>query len=313
MSANIRVLVLGGSGFVGRHAVRALLDAGAEVLIGSRDPQNMSGHLPSAASKCVRRPIRLEELTDVERWPDIIDDVQVVLNCVGILRQRGSSTYDKVHHLAPEALAAACAALDRRLVHVSALGLNKDARSRFLTSKLAGEGRIRNSGADWIIARPSLIDGEGGFGARWLRGIAQLPLYAAPMDAKGRIAALDVEDLGEALAKLCLASADELKLAESREFELGGVEHFEFRDYISGLRRNYTDRPIMRIPVPGFAARLFAHFCDVIHFTPFSFGHWELLRRDNVPATNRLPELLGRDPVSVAPRRADPCVGTDCA
>lgn len=302
MIALTRVLVLGGSGFVGRHTVEALLHAGAAVVVGTRDPVRMSGHLPAAAVDCERRQIKFEELTEPEGWPDLIDDVHVVLNCVGILRQRGRSTYDRVHHRAPEALAAACAALGKRFVHVSALGLHPGAKSRFLTSKLAGEGRIRNSGADWIIARPSLLDGEGGYGARWLRGISRLPVYAAPMDARGRIAALDVGELGEALARLCLALPAELRLDESREFELGGVEHLEFRDYIAGLRRNYTQRPNLRIPVPGVAARLFAHVCDAVHFTPFSYGHWELLRRDNVPTHNRLPELLGRDPQPVAPR-----------
>ncbi len=263
----------------------------------------MSGHLPASGEGCERRQVRLEEFLQSDQWPDLIGDVDTVLNCVGILRQRGSSTYDKVHHRAPAALAAASAELGKRFVHVSALGLHSDARSRFLTSKLAGEAQVRGSGADWIIARPSLVDGEGGFGARWLRSISRLPFYAAPMDACGRIAALDAGDLGEALARLCVAPADELDVDRSREFELGGTEAYEFRDYIAGLRRNYTSRLILRIPVPGLLSRLFAHLCDGLHLTPFSFGHWELLRRDNVPSPNRLPELLGREPVRVAPRR----------
>ena len=300
---NVKVLVLGGSGFVGRHAVSALIDEGAEVIVGTRNPSRMSGRLPASAAHCERREIRLETLTDVDRWPDLIDDVDTVLNCVGILRQRGRSTYDRVHHRAPEALAATCAALGRRLVHVSALGLSTAAKSRFLTSKIAGEERIRWSGADWIIVRPSLIDGEGGFGARWLRGVSRLPVYAVPMDAGGRIAALDAHDLGEALARLCLDGAVSLDLGRSRIFELAGPTALIFRDYIAGLRRNYTDAPSLPVPVPGFVARLFAHLCDVLHVTPFSFGHWELLRRDNVADPNRLPELLGRQPVDVAPRR----------
>jgi NADH dehydrogenase len=302
LSSDIKVLVLGGSGFIGRHAVAALLQRGAQVIIGTRNPDRMSGRIPEVAGDCERREIRLESLVDVEHWPDLIDDVDTVLNCVGILRQRGASSYDRVHHLAPEALAATCAALGKRLVHVSALGLHADARSRFLTSKLAGEHRIRMSGADWVLVRPSLIDGEDGFGARWIRGIAKLPFYAAPMDAGGRIAALDADDLGEALARLCLDSATELDLGRSRVFELGGTEALVFRDYVTGMRRNYTAAPHLRIPVPGLLARLFAHLCDVFHVTPFSFGHYELLKRDNVPEPNRLPELLGRQPIAVAPR-----------
>ena len=66
----------------------------------------------------------------------------------------------------PTALARACRELPKRFVHVSALGLHADARSRFLTSKLAGEVAIKTSGAHWAIVRPSLLDGEGGCGAR---------------------------------------------------------------------------------------------------------------------------------------------------
>ena len=249
------------------------------------------------------REVRMERLTAEADWLPLIDDVDAVLNCVGILRQRGRETYARVHRDAPEALAHACKRRGRRLVHVSALGLDEPARSRFLTSKLEGEQAIRRAGGDWILARPSLLDGIGGFGAGWLRGIARLPLFVAPADAQGRIAALDVGELGEALARLALGSRAELRLDDSRVFELGGTESWRFRDYIFALRRTYTDAPAFCVPIPGIAARLAAHLCDVLHFTPFSFGHWELLRRDNVPRHNRLPELLGREPISVVSRQ----------
>jgi len=292
----ITVLVLGGSGFVGRHAVAALLDERVNVVIGTRSPGQINDKLPSAALSCEHRSAQLETLLNDSDWTALIDDVDVVLNCVGILRQRGQSTYDKVHHLAPAALARACASVGKRMVHVTALGLHAAAGSRFLTSKLLGEGAIKSTDADWILARPSLLDGVGGFGARWLRGVAQLPFFFAPTNANGHIAALHVEDLGQALARLCMASAAELRLDASREFDLGGEQTFIFKDYIRALRRRYTDKPSLCIPVPAFAARLFAHTCDVVHFSPFSYGHWELLARDNKPAHNRLPELLQRAP-----------------
>ncbi len=291
-----KVLVLGGAGFVGRHAVAALLDAGAGVVIGSRFPDSRG------VREAPRRQTRLERLTSAADWRPFIDDVDAVLNCVGILRQRGKETYDLVHHRAPTALAEACRDQQKRFVHVSALGLDMPSRSRFLTSKLAGEKSIRETGGDWIIARPSLLDGVGGFGAAWLRAIARLPVYVAPADAKGHIAALDVSDLGKALARLSLDSAEELNLDDSRIFELGGIQSWQFRDYIDALRKTYTDKPALCLPLPGIVARAGAHLLDMLHFSPFSFGHWELLRRDNKPTRNRLPELLGRDPVSVVSR-----------
>lgn len=291
-----RVLVLGGSGFIGRHAVDALLERAVPVTIASRQPASIAPKLGQAASECPRREVRLEGLLDVNAWRPVISDFDVVLNCVGILRQRGASTYDRVHRQSPAALAAACAALGKRFIHVSALGLHATARSRFLTSKLKGEVLIQKSDADWIIARPSLLDGVGGFGASWLRGVAKLPFFFAPSNANGQIAALHVEDLGAALARLAVASSKELRLEESREFDLGGEQSYRFSDYIRLLRRRHTDKNSFCIPVPAFAARIFAHACDLVHFSPFSFGHWELLARDNMPAPNRLRELLQRAP-----------------
>jgi NADH dehydrogenase len=291
----MRVLVLGGAGFVGRHAVDALLRHGCEVVIGSRQPHRIGRRIPGLAERCAHRPARLERLTESRDWSALLEDVDVVLNCVGILRQRWRETYRRVHHLAPAALAQACRERNQRLIHVSALGLRPDARSRFLRSKLDGENAVRASGADWFIVRPSLLDGDGGYGAKWLRRIARWPVHALPADATGRIAALHVADLGEALASIALADAQAMD-DDARIVELGGLRSWTLAEYVAAIRSRTTDRPALRWPIPGPLARLGSHLCDLLHVTPFSFGHWELLRRDNCPYANRLQELLGRPP-----------------
>ena len=292
-----RVLVPGGSGFIGRYATGALLEAGADVVIGTRRPGKPSGRLPAAAGSAEQRAIVFEDLVRAEDWRAHVADIDVVVNCVGILRQVRKATYERVHHLAPAALAAACRDRNIPFVHVSALSLSSDAGSRFLTSKWHGEQAIKAAGGDYRIVRPSLLEGPDGFGARWLRGIARLPAFFAPVAATGRIAALDIRDLGEALANLATAASVDTR--RSREFEFGGDVALPFADYIRALRRRHTRATALAIPVPSFAARGFAHFCDLIHWTPFSYGHWELLQRDNVPRENRLAEVLGREPRKV--------------
>ena len=74
---------------------------------------------------------------------------------------------------------------------------------------------------------------------------------------------------------------------------------YTFEGYIRGLRKRYADNAALALRVPGILARAFAHVCDLFHFSPFSFGHWELLCRDNLPMPNRLPELLGKEPDKV--------------
>lgn len=289
-----RVLVLGANGFIGRHAALALQAEGGEIVLAGRHPERDDPRLPAALGACPRRRARFEDLVTPTAWAPLLEGVDAVLNCVGILRPVGRARYAAVHHAAPGALAQACAARGLRLVHVSALGLRADALSGFLRSKWAGEQAIRAAGGDWHLVRPSLLDGPGGFGARWIRRVAQWPLALLPADAVGRMAPLDVRDLGLALARLVLEGH------ARREHELGGSEARTMREHLARMRAPARGPAPPALRLPGLLARLGAHACDALHLTPYSFGHWELLLRDNLPAHDALPELLGRAPRRVA-------------
>lgn len=291
----MRVMVLGGTGFIGRHVAEALRARGHAVVIGTRHPRRALAKLPAGLRDCDLRETHLESLTTRYVWQPLLAEADAVVNSVGILRERGSETYDRVHHMAPAALALACERLGLRLVHVSALGLRREARSRFLRSKLIGERAIAATAADYSIVRPSLLDGEGGFGACWLRRVARWPVHFVPADALGRIAALDVTDLGEAIAMLCEARCR----PEWRVVELGGAARRTMAEYLGALRAVHHERPALCLRVPAPLARVASHICDLLRFSPFSFGHLELLRRDNAPCVNLLPVLLGRNPAPV--------------
>jgi NADH dehydrogenase len=302
-------MVLGGSGFVGRHAAAALRARGHAVVIGTRHPKRALRKLPAALRASLHdvelRETRFESLTTRYIWQPLLGDLDAVVNCVGILRERGSETYDRVHVMAPAALSEACAHLGLRLVHVSALGLRPEARSRFLRSKLIAERKIMASRADYSIVRPALLDGEGGFGAAWLRRVAAWPVHFYPWGARGRLAPLDVRDLGEALAVLCERGGD-----GRREVELGGSAKHTIAEHLGALRAREGNaggmRPVPRVPVPALIARLASEACDLLHLSPLSSGTLELLRRDNLPRVNMLTALIGRAPTPVGGRVPTP-------
>jgi uncharacterized protein YbjT (DUF2867 family) len=290
-----RYLVLGGRGFIGRHCVATLRKAGASVVIGSRRG-NSAG----------RWALPFQHLCRVEDWRAVIAGFDGVINCVGILRERPGQSYQRIHHDAPAALARACAERSIRLLHVSALGLDDPAGSRFIRSKRDGERAMLVVGGELIVLRPSLLEGADGYGARWLRRAARWPLYFPPQSANGRIAALQVDDLAEAVLRLLQLPAAELSThAPGRICELGGNTAYSLCDYLHQLRP-CTLKPARVLTLPHSLARILAHVCDLLHFSPFSYGHLELLGRDNVPRTNALPGLLGRDPSPIGPRMRAP-------
>jgi len=119
-------------------------------------------------------------------------------------------------------------------------------------------------------------------------------MLCLPADANGKIAALDVGDLGEAIAVLCETPGNNL-----REVELGGTDLRTMREHLAAFRCALGYSPALCLLLPPWLARLASHLCDLLHFSPFSYGHLELMRRDNVPQVNRLPEILMREPRKV--------------
>lgn len=292
-TANNKVLVIGGRGFIGRHIAKHLEALDAGVIIGTRGRQR------ELADN--QRVIALHKIQNRSEWLKTIEGVDVVVNTVGILRQRFNESYEQVHHHAVACLADACRIRGTRLIHISALGLEANVNSRFMRSKLAGEEALKHSGADWHIVRPSLVDGDGGFGAKWFRRAASWPVHLVPTNAKGRLAPINVDDLGEAVARLALTP--EATNEADREFDLGGDEHYTLFEYLEALA---PTPPLIKAKIPAFLARLVAHLCDVFHATPYSYGHYELLKYDNLPKRNRLRELLGRPATQVGINRPTP-------
>ena len=281
----MKVLVLGGNGFIGSNIVAKLQFQGAEVIVAGRKTALQSNQLQ----------VKMQNIQQVSDWLPMINSVDVVINSVGILRERKAESYKDIHTYAVKSLANACAQLNVKLIHISAIGLSANAKSGFITSKYWGEQAILASGANAVVVRASLLDGEGGFGAKWFRRVASWPIQFV-MQSPGLVAPLQVSDLGEAVANLALNNLQTPNIIEPSIVELGGSEILSIPAYLQLLRLRDGKRKAFQLDAPKWLVRMISHIFDVFALTPLSFGHFELMQGRNVPVKNWLPILLKRAP-----------------
>lgn len=155
------VLLIGGTGFVGSHVASLLAGRNVRIVVPTRR-RDRAKHLillpmTDVVDADVHDPAVLARL---------MQGVDAVVNCVGVLHSRGGqpwgADFERAHVALPKAIAAAAKAAGvPRVVHVSALGAAADAPSEYLRSKAAGEAALQAGGVPWTVFRPSLIYGDG--------------------------------------------------------------------------------------------------------------------------------------------------------
>ena len=177
----MKILVLGASGFIGRNTAAALRAAGHEVVASS---------------------VRFHAGLQAQDWLPALSGVEAVVNAVGIFRERGAQSFSMLHDTAPRALFQACEIAGvRRVVQISALGADQDARSRFHLSKRRADEFLAAGPLEWTILQPSLVFGEGGSSARLFALLASLPITPVPGKGRQRVQPIHIDDLAEVVVK----------------------------------------------------------------------------------------------------------------
>ncbi len=244
------VTVFGGSGFVGRHTVRALAQRGFRVRAATRRP-DLAGHLQPMGAvgqiHAVQANLRYPE--SVAR---AVAGSDAVVNLVGILINSGAQTFDAVHVAGARTVArAAREAGVRHLVHVSAIGADPGSPGVYGRTKAAGEAAVRQEFTGAAILRPSIIFGpEDAFFNRFAAMARAAPMLPLIGGGRTEFQPVYVGDVAAAIAAACEGNA-----RPGTIYELGGPEVLPFRKLLDKTQE-WTARNRAYLRLPFWLAKL---------------------------------------------------------
>ncbi len=269
------VTVFGGSGFVGRHLVRALARSGWRIRVAVRRP-DLAFHLQPLGRvgqiHAVQANIRNQE--SVNR---AVEGADAVVNLVGILYQSGQQRFDTVHAEGAKAVARAAAAQKAKLVQFSAIGADATSKSAYARTKAAGEEAARAALPDADIVRPSIIFGpEDSFFNRFA-GMARIsPMLPLIGGGKTLFQPVFVGDVAAAVDAVLAGRA-----RPGAIYELGGPEVRSFEDLMKLMLR-IIDRKRLLVPLPFALARFQAAFFELLPKPLLTRDQVRQLEVDNV-------------------------------
>lgn len=271
------VTVCGGSGFVGRHVVRALARRGYSIRVAVRRP-DLAGHLQplGGVGQIVAVQANLRNRDSVDR---AVRGADHVINCVGILFESGRNKFDSVQAFGARAVAEAARAQGAGLTHISAIGADPDSDSDYARTKGYAELAVAEVMPDARIMRPSIIFGpEDGFFNKFA-GMARLA-PALPLVGGGetKFQPVYVGDVAEAVAR----SVDGT-LVPGAIYELGGPRVMTFRQCLEEMLETiHRKRPL--VTLPWGVASLMGKITSLIPFIdpPLTADQVKLLKSDNV-------------------------------
>ncbi|MEM7461579.1 MAG: complex I NDUFA9 subunit family protein [Pseudomonadota bacterium] len=292
------VTVFGGSGFVGRHVVRALAKRGYRVRVAVRRP-DLAFHLQPLGNvgqiKAMQTNLRYQWTVD-----RAVEGADTVINLVGILQATGKQSFSAVQERGAAFVAEAARKQGASLVHVSAIGADRESESEYGRTKGAAEAAVHGAIKDAVIMRPSIIFGpEDDFFNRFASMARMSPFLPLIGGGHTKFQPVFVGDVAEAVAL-----AVDGKARSGKTYELGGPEIVSFRDCLEIMMR-ITDRNRTLVSIPWSIAKSMAKLTGWLPGAPITYDQVVMLESDNVVSDRCVSSKLTLKGLGISPRSMD--------
>jgi NADH dehydrogenase len=268
----MKIFLSGGTGFVGEHLRRALLDRGVEIRLLVR---KKGGSL----EQCVEAVEG--DITLPGTFSHALSGCDAAINLVGIIREfpaRGI-TFERLHvEGAKNMLHAARSAGVRRYIHMSALGARPGAVSAYHRSKFCAEELVCASGLDWTIFRPSIIFGPGDEFVNRLAGfVRSLPAVPVIGDGSYRLQPIAVADVAR-----CFTMALEMPETCGKTYELCGPDRFTYNELLDTIGCVLGRQLVRKVTNPLAIMKVVVPLLQGFSFFPVTMDQILMLLEENI-------------------------------
>jgi uncharacterized protein YbjT (DUF2867 family) len=275
------ILIAGATGFIGRRLVAAMRTAGHRVIIASRHANNNADTISADFTRDL----------DPQTWVPRLAGVDVVINAVGILRERGEQTFESIHTRVPQALFSASATAGvKKVIQISALGAARG-HTGYFASKRAADEYLTALPLAWTIVQPSLVFGAGGASATLFTLLASLPVIPLPGGGEQRVQPIHIDDAVAAIVEIIETSA-----MNRRHVALVGPEALTLRDFLQRLRSRMKLPRARFINIPAALMRASAAIAEVLPGSLLDRETLSMLNAGNTASSEDTQRLLGKAP-----------------
>lgn len=238
----MKILIIGGTGFIGRSVTGRLLLDGHSVTVGTRDVRTVRNCFPSAKPLFVD----MNKMTYHGDWDNITSGIDCIINVAGILQSNTKDSSFAIHTQAPEALLHSARQNGvKKFVHISAITAEPDAETHYAQDKYSFESILKQSeNIDWTILKPSFVYGSGSYGGSSLiRGLSVIPLVAGSGDYQFQ--PIHKDDLTEVIVR-------SVEQYNGQILDVVGPEVVTVKNIILKTRAwlNMSPRFVIHVPLP---------------------------------------------------------------
>ncbi len=296
----MRILITGATGFIGFHLARELSRQGHQIVAAVRQPQQWQSQYP--AYHWIDCDFRRD--TEAKHWAPRLENIDLVINAVGIIQEDQPGDFDTIQSLAPQALFAAAAIKRTRVIQMSALGADEaEVKERFLASKRQADQYLLQRDNDAVVFYPSIVIGRGGTSTALFNQMAASPIIPLMGDGHHKLQPLHIEDLCKQVAYIVQHWP-----GKTTAYRLVGPTAFSMKELYALLREWMRLKPALFLPVPMAVLRVIAKGAERIGVKSLlSTDSLDLLEKaqlypvaTNIPAARPLAQALWDEPATYA-------------